>query len=55
MSASEIEQILDDNGVDVEGVVVWENRQEFYAVGYAAADLPDIDGYRALDDPSLAE
>ena len=54
-SAKEIENELESQDIDVAGVVVYHGRDKFHAVGFEAEQLPDVDGYSAIDDPELDE
>ena len=55
MNADEIEAELQSLDYDTDGVVAWDRRQAFYAVGYRSDDLPEINGYRPISDPALEE
>lgn len=54
MTASDIEAELQSGGIDTDGVVAKEEKQTFYAIGFASSDLPEtVLGFSAVDDPSL--
>lgn len=44
---------LVDQGYDIEGIVSWEKRSQYYAVGFSADELPSVDGMDPVDDPSI--
>jgi len=54
MTAGDIRnELKDNNGISNPQVVAWDRRKEYYAAGEHAADLPTIDGYDPVTDPSI--
>lgn len=52
--AGDIEAELQAQGYDTGGIISVDPKKRFYAVGFAASDLPDeVEGYAAISDPSL--
>ena len=56
MSAGDIKQMLEDkHDFDNPQVVSFEVKGSYYVAGKKSDDLPDINGFEAIDDPSLNE
>ena len=56
MTSGDIKHKLEDEyGFDNPQVVSFEVRGAYYVVGKKSDDLPNINGFEGVDDPSLAE
>jgi len=56
MSSGQIRNVLkDEHGFENPNVVAWERRMKFYVVGMKAEDVPKVNGFSPVNDPSLEE
>ena len=56
MSAGKIRNELKANhGIEDPQVVSFERRRNYYVVEFEADDLPEIDGYSPITDPSIVQ
>ena len=54
MISGDIEHQLKSEGYNVDGIVAISGRDQAYAVGFEASELPDeVLGYEIIDDPDL--
>lgn len=53
MRATELESELQSQGYETDGVIVWDQKGEYYAVGFTKSDLPTVSGYSPVTDPAI--
>lgn len=47
-------ELKSNHGLDDPDVISWPTRRRYYVVGKEADDLPSIEGFEPLTDPSLS-